>query len=303
MSVVATMRHLVAREGIFVAPGVFDGISAKLVERAGFPLVYASGGAIARSMGIPDLGLLSVTEVAARMEAIADAVSLPVIADADTGYGNALNVRRTMKQFARAGVAAVHIEDQVFPKRCGHYDDKGVVPADEMVQKLRAARDAVGENLVIVARTDALAIEGFDRTMERAHRYMEAGAEIIFVEAPESEAQIAAIAKALPYPKLINMFFGGKTPMVPLAELGRLGYRLMIVPSDLQRAALAAMERTLQALRAEGNSMRLVEEMYSFEQREQLVGTPGYVELERRYAVGDPPRDPRQSTTVPGDLR
>lgn len=291
VSVAARMRELVAGGGISIAPGVFDGISAKLVERAGFPLVYASGGAIARSTGVPDLGLLSASEAIARMEEIAAAVSLPVIADADTGYGNALNVRRTVRRLVRAGVAAIHLEDQVFPKRCGHYEDKALVPAGEMVQKLRAARDAAGEDLVLIARTDGLAVEGFERAMERAHRYMEAGAEVIFVEAPDSEAQIAAIARALPYPKLINMFFGGRTPMVPLATLRSLGYRLVIIPSDLQRAALAAMERTLRVLREDGNSLRLAGEMYSFRDREALIGTSDYLALERRYATEE--SDPR----------
>lgn len=284
-SAAARLRKMLTGDGIFVAPGVFDGISAKLVERAGFGLAYASGGAIARSTGVPDLGLLSVGEVVARMASIAEAVRIPVIGDADTGYGNALNAARAMRDFARAGLAAVHLEDQVFPKRCGHYDDKAVVPEAEMVQKLRAARDAVGDDLVLIARTDALAVEGLGRALERAHRYMEAGAEVIFVEAPVSEAQIAEIARALPYPKLINMFHGGKTPVVPLETLRALGYRLVIVPSDLQRAALAAMARTLDAIKQDGNSMRLAGEMISFREREEIVGTAAYLELERRYAT------------------
>jgi 2-methylisocitrate lyase-like PEP mutase family enzyme len=281
----ARLRRLLETGEIFVAPGVFDGLSAKLVERAGFALVYASGGAIARSTGVPDLGLLSANEVVARMASIADATALPVIGDADTGYGNALNARRALRDFARAGLAAVHLEDQVFPKRCGHYEDKGVVPVGEMVQKLRAARDAVGDDLVLIARTDALAVEGLGRAIERAHRYMEAGAEVIFVEAPVSETQIAEIARALPYPKLINMFHGGKTPVVPLARLRALGYRLVIVPSDLQRAAIAAMARALEAIKANGNSLRLSGEMASFREREAIVGTEAWLELERRYAT------------------
>jgi 2-methylisocitrate lyase-like PEP mutase family enzyme len=281
----ARLRRLLESADIYVAPGVFDGLSAKLVERAGFPLAYASGGAIARSCGLPDLGLLSASEVVARMASIAEAIELPVIGDADTGYGNALNARCAMRDFARAGLAAIHLEDQVFPKRCGHYEDKAVVPLEEMVQKLRAARDAVGDDLILIARTDALAVEGLGPAIERAHRYMEAGAEVIFVEAPVSERQIAEIAAALPYPKLINMFHGGKTPMVPLDQLRALGYRLVIVPSDLQRAALAAMVRTLHVIREDGNSLRLSHEMVSFAEREALVGTETWLELERRYAT------------------
>ena len=279
------LRRFIKEQEIFIAPGIFDGISAKLVARAGFALAYASGGAIARSTGVPDLGLLSANEVVARMASIADAVEIPVIGDADTGYGNALNAGRAMRDFARAGLAAVHLEDQTFPKRCGHYDDKALVPEAEMVQKLRAARDAVGEDLVLIARTDALAVEGFGRAIERAYRYMEAGAEVIFVEAPTSEAEIAEIARALPYPKLINMFHGGKTPMVPTEKLRQLGYRLVIVPSDLQRAALAAMARTLEALKTDGNSLRLADEMVSFREREEIVNTARYLALEKRYAT------------------
>lgn len=280
---VATLRAFLEPGPICVAPGVFDGLSARLAESCGFPAVYASGGAIARSAGVPDLGLLSATEVVARLESIVDAVSVPVIADADTGYGSALNVRRTMLQFRRAGVAAVHLEDQSFPKRCGHYDDKALVSAEEMEQKLRAARDAVGSDLLLIARTDAIAVEGLERALERAHRYARAGADVLFVEAPVSEEQIVTIARELPQPKLVNMFAGGKTPLLPAGRLQALGYRFVIIPSDLQRAALWAMERALAAIREDGSSARLAGQMLSFADRERLVGTSAYLELERRY--------------------
>ena len=237
------------------ARGVYDGLSARLARDAGFAGVYATGGGIARSMGYPDLGLLSMREVTERVAGIVEHAGVPVIADADTGYGNALNVRRTVREFERAGVAALHLEDQVFPKRCGHYDDKGVVPTTEMVEKLRAARDAAQDaDLVIIARTDAIAVEGLDAAIERAQAYAAAGADVLFVEAPTSEAQIEAIARALPGPKLINMFEGGKTPLVPLARLQALGYRIVIVPSDLQRAAIRAMQEVLAVMRRDGNS-------------------------------------------------
>ena len=176
---------------------------------------------------------------------------MPVIADADTGYGNALNVRRTIREFERAGVAALHLEDQTFPKRCGHLDDKTVVPRGEMVQKLRAARDAASDaDLVLIARTDAIAVEGLEAAIERALAYAEAGADVIFVEAPTSEAQIETIARRVSTPKLLNMFEGGKTPLVPLDRLSALGYRIVIIPSDLQRAAIRAMQDVLTAIRA-----------------------------------------------------
>ena len=278
------LRALLARNEVIVAPGVADGLSARLVELAGFPAVYASGGAIARSMATPDLGLLSVTEIVARLQSIVAATTLPVIADADTGYGNALNVRRTVRAFEAAGVAALHLEDQQEPKRCGHLDDKTLVPTEEMAQKLRAACEArTDPDLVIIARTDAVAVEGFDAAIERARRYGEAGADVLFVEAPESIEQIEAIARELPGPKLINMFAGGKTPLVPADRLAELGYRIVIIPSDLQRAAVHAMRETLDAIRRDGSSAAVADSMITFAEREEIVGTTELLELGDRY--------------------
>lgn len=273
-----------ARGDVVVAPGVYDGLSARLAARAGFAAVYATGGGIARSMGYPDMGLVSMTEMVARIAGIVEHAERPVIADADTGYGNALNARRAVRELERAGVAALHLEDQVFPKRCGHYDDKSVVPVEEMAQKLRAARDAATDpDLVLIARTDALAVEGMDRAIERALAYGEAGADVIFVEAPTTDAQIAEIAARVPQPKLINMFEGGKTPLVPLDRLAALGYRIVIIPSDLQRAAIRAMEDALAAIRRDGNSRAIIDRMASFNDREVVVGTSDYMALDRRY--------------------
>lgn len=282
----ARLRALIAGDGIVVAPGVFDGLSARLAEQAGFPAVYASGGAIARSAGLPDLGLLGPGEVAERLRPIVEAVSVPVVADADTGYGNALNARRAVRTFARIGVAGLHLEDQTFPKRCGHIDGKSLVPAAEMAQKLRAARDALGgSDCVLIARTDAIAVEGLEAALERAERYAEAGADVLFVEAPESVAQIEAIAGRLPGPKLINMFEGGKTPLLPAHRLAALGYRIAIVPSDLQRAAVRAMQRTLGAIREDGSSAALAGSMVTFAEREAIVGTADYLALGERYGA------------------
>ena len=280
------LRELIDGGEVVVAPGVFDGLSARLVEQAGFPAVYASGGAISRSGGLPDLGLLGLGEVVDRLRPIVEAVSIPVIADADTGYGNALNTRRAAQAFANLGVAALHLEDQTFPKRCGHLDDKSLVPAEEMAQKLRAASEALeGSGVVLIARTDAIAVEGLEAALERAERYAEAGADVLFVEAPESEAQIEAIAERLPGPKLINMFQGGKTPLVPAGRLAELGYRIVIIPSDLQRAAVWAMQRTLEAIREDGSSAAQVERMITFNEREAIVGTAGYLDLGERYGT------------------
>jgi 2-methylisocitrate lyase-like PEP mutase family enzyme len=280
------LRELLAGDDVQIAPGAFDGISARLIEQAGFNLVYASGGAISRSMGYPDMGLLSMSEVLARLAPILDSVTIPVIADADTGYGNALNAQRAVREFERLGVAGLHIEDQIFPKRCGHYEDKSVIPLAEMAQKIRAARDAATDpDLVIIARTDAIAVEGFESAIERAEAYAEAGADVLFVEAPQSEQQIEEIGRRIPQPKLLNMFLGGKTPLVPLDRLKEWGYRLVIVPSDLQRAALFAMGEVLQVLKQEGNSAKLADRMASFADREEIVGTSAYLNLDASYRV------------------
>jgi 2-methylisocitrate lyase-like PEP mutase family enzyme len=280
------LRELLGGGDVIVAPGVWDGLSARLVARAGFAAAYATGGGIARSMGYPDLGLLSLREIVDRLANIVEHAGVPVIADADTGYGNALNVQRAVGEFERAGVAALHLEDQTFPKRCGHYDDKAVVPTREMAQKLRAARDAMSDpDLVLIARTDALAIEGLDAAIERAHAYAAAGADVIFVEAPVSVEQIETIARRVPQPKLINMFQGGKTPLMPVARLKAFGYRIVIVPSDLQRAAIRAMDDVLAALARDGSSAALADRMASFKERESVVDTAAYLARDAEYGA------------------
>jgi 2-methylisocitrate lyase-like PEP mutase family enzyme len=278
------LRSLLAAGRTVVAPGAFDGLSARLVEQAGFPAVYASGGAIARSTGVPDIGLISPDEIVARLAGMVDVVGIPVVADADTGYGNALNAQRAARAFERAGVAAFHLEDQSFPKKCGHYDDKALVPATEMVQKLHAVRDALTDpDLIVIARTDAIAVEGFSAAIDRASAYVEAGADIIFVEAPTTEEEIAEIARRLPGLKLINMFQGGKTPLVPVARLAALGYHLVIIPSDTQRAAIHAMQRVLAAIARDGSSAALADDMATFKEREAVVDTAGFLDRDKRY--------------------
>ncbi|MFQ5760092.1 MAG: oxaloacetate decarboxylase [Acidiferrobacterales bacterium] len=278
------LRQLLDADGIIVAPGVFDGLSAHLVRRAGFDVAYASGGAIARSMGYPDLGLLGMKEVLSRLEQIVESAGIPVIADADTGYGNALSVWRTVREFQNAGVAGLHIEDQSFPKRCGHLEGKELIATHEMVQKVRAAREATTDkNFVIIARTDAIAVEGFERAIERAHAYADAGADMLFVEAPESEEQIRLIGQRLPQMKVINMFQGGKTPLVPSVRLHEYGYRLVIIPSDLQRAVLRAMLDVLEAIRQDGNSAGIADRLVEFHVRDAVVEIDDYLERERRY--------------------
>ena len=285
MRATARLRNLFASGRIVVAPGAFDGLSARLVAQAGFPAVYASGGAIARSAGVPDLGLIPLGAIVDRLASMVDVVDVPVIADADTGYGNALNAQAAARAFERAGVAAFHLEDQTFPKKCGHYDDKGVVPTAEMVGKLKAVRDALHDpDFVVIARTDALAVEGFDAAIERGCAYIAAGADMIFVEAPTSEAEIATIAKRVPGLKLINMFAGGKTPLIPVQRLEALGYHLVIIPSDTQRAAIKAMQRVLAAIARDGSAASMAADMVTFKEREVIVDTLAFIERDKRYA-------------------
>jgi 2-methylisocitrate lyase-like PEP mutase family enzyme len=279
------LRNILSSGRIAVAPGAFDGLSARLVAQAGFPAVYASGGAIARSTGVPDLGLMSVSAIVDRLASMVDVVEVPIIADADTGYGNALNAQAAARAFERAGVAAFHLEDQTFPKKCGHYDDKSIVSTDEMVQKLKAVRDALHDpDFIVIARTDAIAVEGFEAALERASAYLAAGADMIFVEAPTSEAEIAEIAKRLPGLKLINMFAGGKTPLLPVQKLEAFGYHVVIIPSDTQRAAIRAMQRVLATIAHDGSAAAMAPDMVSFKERELIVDTQAYVERDKRYA-------------------
>ena len=281
MDAAKKLQKQLKSDEITVAPGAYDGLSARLVEKAGFSAVYASGGAIARSFGVPDIGLLSLTEVADRLAQMTAAVDIPLIADADTGFGNANNVERTVHIFESAGVAALHLEDQSFPKRCGHLDDKSLVSQEEMIEKLYAACEArKNADTKIIARTDAIAVEGIDSALKRAQAYHAAGADLLFVEAPESIEQIKLIAQSLSCTLVINMFVGGKTPLVPLKELKEWGYRLVIIPSDTQRAAIYAIQKTLSVIRENGDSGTYQDSMVSFQEREIIVGTAGY--LKRR---------------------
>lgn len=277
-------RKLLRGKAILVAPGAFDGLSARLIEKAGFPLIYVTGGGIARSMGYPDMGLLTMSEVITRVKNIVDVTEVPVIADADTGYGNALNVMRAVREFEASGVAGIHIEDQITPKKCGHYEGKSLVSEEEMIKKIEAAREArTDPDFVIIARTDARAVEGLDKAIQRGNRYAGAGADMIFVEAPQSVDEIERIAKSISIPLLINMFKGGKTPLVPMNKLEAMGYRVAIVPSPLQLAAIHAMKELLQVLKREGTIEPFSERMVSFRERDEIVDLPKYEKLEKKF--------------------
>ena len=282
MSGAERLAELLKGPEIVVAPGVYDGLSARIATAAGFSAIYCSGGAVARGSGVPDLGLLTMTETLARLREVVDATSLPVIADADTGYGNPLNVVRAVREFERLGAAAIHLEDQVAPKKCGHYAEHELISAEEMVHKLRAALDT-REKMLIIARTDARGHSGLEEAIRRGRLYSEAGADLVFVEAPRSRQEIEEIARSVPGPLLINMFEGGQTPLIPAAELAALGYRLVIVPSDLQRAAIHGMQLAAATLRRDGSSAAIGDRLASFEERDEIVGLAGWSELEKRY--------------------
>jgi len=279
------LRELLARKTLLIAPGACDGLSARLVEQAGFEAVYLSGGAVARSAALPDLGLMTLSEVIERARQVTAAVKLPVIADADTGYGNALSVVRTVREFERAGVAAIHIEDQVTPKRCGHLDGKEVIPRAEMEDKIRAALDArTDSDFVVIARTDAGAVHGLDDAIERARSFAALGADAAFVEAAASEAELERIAHELKdVPVVVNMTRGGKTPLLPASRLEAMGYRVAIYPSDTQRAAMHAMQETLAALKRDGSTDAMDKKMVSFKERDRIAGLAEWEKMENDY--------------------
>lgn len=289
MSAGARLRTLLARPGILVVPGAVDALNARLVEETGFEAVYATGAGIANAkLGLPDLGLATMTEILDQVRSMVAAVDIPVIADIDTGYGNPLNVFRTVREFGRAGVAAIQLEDQVTPKRCGHFSGKEVVPEDDMVRKIVAAREARQEgDLVIIARTDSLAVDGLDGAIRRSRAYAAAGADLIFVEAPRTDAELAALPGAIPAPLLVNMTEGGRTPLHAAADLEQMGYKVALFPNSLMRAALQAGREVLQTLHASGQTTTVLSRLASWETRQNLVRLPDYEALETRL-VRDP---------------
>ena len=272
-----------------LAPGCYDALGARLIEQAGFPAAYMTGfGSAASHLGRPDVGLMTMSEMVDNARQIAEAVDIPVIADADTGYGNSLNVIRTVREYEAAGVAAIHLEDQVTPKKCGHMDDKQLVPAHEMASKVAAAAAARrSPDFLIIARTDARAVEGLDAALRRARRYREAGADALFVEAPQSVSEIEAIAQEFTdVPLLFNYAEGGKTPAVSYELLRELGFSLVIFPLTLLLSATGAMRAALARVKADGTPMGLLPSLVGFDEFLSLVGIDDVRELERRFAEG-----------------
>ena len=279
-----TFRKLISAPGYIIAPGAYDTLTARLVQLAGFDAVYLTGGGYSRANGYPDIGLLSMTEVVQWIARTVDAVEIPVISDMDSGYGNAVNVVRSVREYEKTGVAAFHLEDQISPKKCGHYDGKQLVSRAEMVGKIKAAVDTRRDaDMVIIARTDARAVEGLQAAIDRMHAYLEAGADMGFVEAPQSVEELAAMPNALAKPAVANVFEGGKTPPLPADKLQAMGYRLGIYPSQTQRAAIAAAKKVLAVLKRDGHTEAIEGELATFNEREIAVDTMRWREIEQRY--------------------
>ena len=281
----ARLRKLINREEILLAPGAYDPLLAKCVEVSGFDAVYMTGAGVSHStLGMPDLGLVTMTEMTDRAHKIADAVEIPVVADCDNGYGNAINVMRAVKEFERAGVAGIHIEDQIIPKRCGHFPNKQVISREEMLGKLKAALDArVDEDFVIIARTDARTAIGLEEAIERGQAYAEVGADVVFVESPRSEEELRRIPGSINRPLLANMVERGLTPLFSAPELQEMGYSLVIFPGAVGRFLTKQVLEFLAVLKTEGTTESNLDRMCTFQEHNRLLGLERLEELNKHY--------------------
>jgi 2-methylisocitrate lyase-like PEP mutase family enzyme len=281
---IAALRTLLEREKGVLLPGAPNALAARIIADLGFKAIYLTGAGLTNMhLGLPDLGFMDLSQVAEHTMAIRGVVDLPLIVDADTGFGNAINVTHTVRTLEQAGASAIQLEDQHAPKRCGHFSGKELVPPAEMVNKVRAAVDARRDGLVIIARTDACAVEGFEAAIDRASRYIEAGADMTFVEAPETVADLKQVPKRLAVPQLLNMVLGGKTPIVSEAAAAEMGFSLVLYANAALQGAVHGMQSTLKALRDKG----VLDEasVTSFEERQRLVGKPAFDAMEARYAT------------------
>ncbi len=278
------LRDLVNGKRYVIVPGAYDPLTARLVQLAGFDAVYLTGGGYSRANGLPDLGLFTLSENVEFISRAVESVDIPVIADMDTGYGNVLNVIRAVREFEKTGVAAFHLEDQVSPKKCGHYEGKQLVSKAEMVSKIKAAVDTRRDSdLVIIARTDSRAVEGFEAAVDRMNAYLEAGADVGFVEAPQTVEEMERIPRGISKPALVNIFEGGKTPPLPARQLEAMGYRIGIYPSQTHRAAIFAAQEVLVVLKRDGDTAAIEHRLATFNDREQAVNTARWRDLERKY--------------------
>jgi 2-methylisocitrate lyase-like PEP mutase family enzyme len=280
------LRRSLHKGAAMIVPGAANALAARMIERLGFAAVYVTGAGIANSyLGAPDIGLVTLTELAAHVAAMRDCVGVPLIVDADTGFGNAVNVAHTVKVLERAGANAIQLEDQEFPKRCGHFAGKSVITAREMAQKVEAAVDArVDPDFLVIARTDAIACTGLDDALARAALYVEAGADLTFVEAPRTPIDMERVARTLAVPQVANLVAGGLTPMLPRAELQRMGYALVLYANAALQAAMLAMRSVLTHLHDRGSLDGATQLLMDFAERQDIVGKPAYDALEKRYA-------------------
>jgi 2-methylisocitrate lyase-like PEP mutase family enzyme len=291
MTQASRFRALLRQGGMIVAPGAYDGLTARLIEQAGFAAVYMTGAGTAAGLGYPDFGLVTMSEMVANASRLTAAVGLPVIADADTGYGNELNVVRTVREYERAGVAGIHIEDQGFPKKCGHLDDKEIVPREDWLAKIRAAAASRRDpDFVVIARTDSRAVAGFDEAVARANAALAAGADMAFVEAPQTLDEVAAVPRRVAGPCLLNVVHGGKTPDLDLGDAEAMGYKLAIVPGLLTKTVIGACDMALAALKTSRRHPPPIREM-SVREMFARVGADEWDALRHSFRTSPAARD------------
>lgn len=281
------LRQLLADGEVIVAPGGYDGLTARLIEQAGFKAVYATGAGISNSqIAYADVGLITMSEMLEQARKMIAAVDVPVICDIDTGFGNAINLHRTIAEFRRAGAAAVQIEDQVIPKKCGHFEGKQVLPFDESVLKIEAAVDARGDDdMVIIARTDSLAVDGMEEAIRRSLAFKQAGADVIFLEAPQTVEQLREIGRRIPGPKVANIVEGGRTPIVPLSELKDMGFQIVLYANLVLRSSVKAIQANLAHLQQAGDSSAILDRLITMDERASITRKPELDALERRFVL------------------
>ncbi len=282
---VARLAEIFKRRSATLVPGAFNALSARAIADLGYETIYVTGAGVTNgALGMPDIGLITMTELANTVTAIRDCVETPLIVDADTGFGNAVNTMRTVRALERAGADAVQIEDQVFPKKCGHFAGKEVAPLDEMLGKIKAAVDT-RRHMLVVARTDARAVNGLDDAIERAQRFVEAGADAVFIEAPRTVEELARITREVDAPHFANMVLGGLTPVLAREELERLGFSVALYANAALQAALLGMQNALARLKQDGRLDEASGLMATFAERQRIVGKPDFDRLEKKYAI------------------
>tara|TARA_B100001245_G_C22866587_1_gene416757 strand:- start:48 stop:908 length:861 start_codon:yes stop_codon:yes gene_type:complete len=285
MLATSKLRQLIERPGIIVAPGAYDCLTAKIIQQSGFPAVYMTGaGTSVARYGFPDLALASMTEMISNAADITASVSVPVIADADTGYGGLLNVGRTVRKYEQSGVAAIHIEDQEFPKRCGHLDDKRVIPTEDMIPKImEAVESRTDKDFLIIVRTDALAVTGWEDTMDRCHRYIDAGADVLFVEALRSREDAQRAVELLPVPLLYNFVETGKSPLLSASDLESIGFKIVIFPASNLLLVTATIQKLMAELKEKGTTIGMMEQMVSLQECFELMGLSEMLAVDAKH--------------------